>query len=434
MYCIPKIGIWNDGNGDYMAKASGAGGQWTVYNDEMCLKPSYQMHEIGHNLDIAHAGNKEEDGNRYSDTSGVMGSSYGSFGGPIMCFHGAANYQLGWFQDRTETLNDKLKWKGKLIGLVDYENDNKESSVLIDIDDGTEFRYVVSFNRKSSFNSGTDLGGDKVFIHKRNRNGGWSQSWIVKMMGEGDEQVIHDIGPDGDKKKVMVKILNIDLTSEPAFAKIRIKYHADDAPTKPPMSSGMGECGVNTPIKTSECPTDTQDLNIFNCQRVAYGELCNGKGSCGTSVNLDNCGKYNIYRKTFKPPKESLTKDTGINMCKKNIPLHPKKCPKVESELNLKTCDQVAYGELCEGDGECDTNPYLNNCNFPDNKGYDVYVKCGDVQPILEKDCPKKKIIKNLQKCSKAGGNGTLCRGDNICAAKKLRNCNNKYDVYRKIG
>ena len=457
MYCIPKIGIWNDGNGDYMAKASGAGGQWTVYNDEACLKPSLQMHEIGHNLDIAHAGNKEEDGNRYSDTSGVMGSSYGSFGGPIMCFHGAANYQLGWFQKQTVSLDNSLKLQGKLVGLVDYDNDKDKSPVLINIDDGTDRRYIMSFNRKSSFNSGTNLGGDQVLIHERSRDGTWSQSWIVAKMGKGGEHILSNIGQDGNKKRVMIKVVDIDLNAVPAFAKIIIAPHENNNPTKEPTLSptdavGKDVCGVNTKINVNKCPTEKSELNIFNCKRVAYGELCNGKGECGTDVNLNNCGIYDIYRKTSKTkhtssPTLSPVKDSssieaqGINVCGTNIPLDKKECPTKKSKLNVQNCEKASYGELCEGDGECGTTQNLDNCIF-EGEGYDIYRKtellpylsstiCGDIQPIPEEHCLSKKKTKKLKKCKKAKY-GKYCKGDKTCGSKKLNNCHLKYDVYEK--
>jgi len=404
MYCIPKIGIWDDGNGSYTAKASGVTlkngvpNQWTVYDDDACLRSSYQMHEIGHNLDIGHSGIKG--GDKRGDQSGVMGYSYGMENGPHMCFNGAANYQLGWFKDRTATLDDPTSnWRGRLIGLVDYKNNDVDVDVLLDIDDGEEFRYIVSFNRKSAFNSGTAFGEDKVLIHKRKRDGGvWSQSWLVATMGEGDERVLHDIysNEKNEKVKVMVTVKKINLKSPIAFADIKIKYHKDDAPTQSPIVSGMGICGINTLIEKEDCPTEKQELNLRNCKIVAYGELCNGRGICpGTDVNADNCANYNIYRKTLEEPKKPKEKkDTGKDKCKKNVPLPPSKCPDKKSELNIQNCKLAAYGELCEGDGECNTNKELDNCHLTESGktvSYDIYVKCGDLQELKKEDCPKKK-------------------------------------------
>lgn len=52
------------------------------------------MHEIGHNLNLAHS---NENGATYNDQTGMMGYSYGSSDTPVMCFNAAKHYQLGWY-------------------------------------------------------------------------------------------------------------------------------------------------------------------------------------------------------------------------------------------------------------------------------------------------------------------------------------------------
>ena len=51
-----------------------------------------QMHEIGHNLGLAHSG---EGGSTYGDTSGLMGAVFSD--DRNMCFNGPKHSQLGWF-------------------------------------------------------------------------------------------------------------------------------------------------------------------------------------------------------------------------------------------------------------------------------------------------------------------------------------------------
>ena len=119
---------------------SGSGSHWNIYDDDACLSPSYQMHEIGHNLDLAHSKWRDD---IYGDISGLMGRSYPSNEGPRMCFNAAKNYQLGWYQDKTLSLSqDNQNWNGKLIGIVDYENDiySDKARVLIDINHGNTFK------------------------------------------------------------------------------------------------------------------------------------------------------------------------------------------------------------------------------------------------------------------------------------------------------
>ena len=51
----------------------------------------------------------------------------------------------------------------------------------------------------------------------------------------------------------------------------------------------------------------------------------------------------------------------GVNHDIRNGPTaFRERCPSQASRL--PNCLTVPFGELCEGDGECDTNPSLNNC------------------------------------------------------------------------
>ena len=51
----------------------------SVYNDRWCEYPSGQMHELGHNLNLAHSG----EGATYDDQSGMMGYSVSTAPGSI---------------------------------------------------------------------------------------------------------------------------------------------------------------------------------------------------------------------------------------------------------------------------------------------------------------------------------------------------------------
>ena len=64
----------------------------SVYNDEVCSHISAQMHEIGHNLALAHSSHESVE---YGDQSGMMGYSYASDDLPYMCFNAAKSWQLG---------------------------------------------------------------------------------------------------------------------------------------------------------------------------------------------------------------------------------------------------------------------------------------------------------------------------------------------------
>jgi hypothetical protein len=65
----------------------------TVYNDNWCTYVSVQMHEIGHNMNLMHAGHGTVE---YGDQSGYMGYGYSQNDGPKMCFNAAKSSDLGW--------------------------------------------------------------------------------------------------------------------------------------------------------------------------------------------------------------------------------------------------------------------------------------------------------------------------------------------------
>merc|ERR1711937_114108 len=64
----------------------------------------------------------------------------------------------------------------------------------------------------------------------------------------------------------------------------------------------------------------------------------------------------------------------AVLTCADGLSLSPVPACECPSNPDIANCDDVSAGELCEGDGECGTDIYLNNCD-----GYDVYRK----QPLL---------------------------------------------------
>eukprot|EP00592_Proboscia_alata_P016471 CAMPEP_0194392704 /NCGR_PEP_ID=MMETSP0174-20130528/122887_1 /TAXON_ID=216777 /ORGANISM="Proboscia alata, Strain PI-D3" /LENGTH=390 /DNA_ID=CAMNT_0039188301 /DNA_START=156 /DNA_END=1325 /DNA_ORIENTATION=- len=125
----------------------------SVYNDKWCNYPSGQVHEVGHNLGLAHSG----ESSAYDDTSGMMGYSYSVDEGPRMCFNAAKNRQLGWYDSRTVQINIASEiWEGKITGIANYKDDeitDEKVSVWFNLADQD---YYVSFNSKvGNMNSGT---------------------------------------------------------------------------------------------------------------------------------------------------------------------------------------------------------------------------------------------------------------------------------------
>ena len=94
MICIPP-----GTSGSWVAYAY-VNGWVSVYNDGWCNSLSAQMHEVGHNLGLAHSGESAT----YDDQSGMMGYSYNQDEGPVMCFNGVKSWQLDWYPNGRETI------------------------------------------------------------------------------------------------------------------------------------------------------------------------------------------------------------------------------------------------------------------------------------------------------------------------------------------
>ena len=93
------------------------------------------------------------------------------------------------------------------------------------------------------------------------------------------------------------------------------------------------------------------------------------------------CAAYNGYSvgevpSTYQEAAPVRRLNEPSDSCGELVPVAVDECPDDLTLIFLATCDVVACGELCEGDGECGTDGELDNCAG----GYDVYRKyCGAV-------------------------------------------------------
>ena len=206
----------------------------SVYNNQWCNFLSAQMHELGHNLNLAHSGESAT----YDDQSGMMGYSYSSSDTPIMCFNAAKNWQLNWYPTGQysvaplSTGPGPKSFIGHLLGLSDYGSLNTATTdkIIVQIT-GYSDDYYVSFNRKSGINSGTLEGPNQVLVHSRATKQGYATSVLKAKLNEGGVYIIRG---NGD---TTITVNRIDLNSNPSFADIEIKGPNTDAPVTPPTNA-----------------------------------------------------------------------------------------------------------------------------------------------------------------------------------------------------
>lgn len=147
LYCLPP-GTYNDGSYDWYAHAY-VNRHDSYYNDDACGNISALVHEIGHNLGLAHSRAFNEE---YGDASGWMGVSTGS----NRCFNAAKSYQLGWYPSKVETVDLNYSPSGSenfnMIGVSDYETAYGLVSLRIVLQ-GKE--WYIGYNRKHGITAST---------------------------------------------------------------------------------------------------------------------------------------------------------------------------------------------------------------------------------------------------------------------------------------
>ena len=120
-----------------------------------------------------------------------MGFSYNEDEGPIMCFNGPKNWQLGWYADRHVTLNSGDSWFGNIYGLSDYTATSNDDAIVIKIAASPDDIYV-SYNRATGINAGTVEGINQVLVHtKVAGESSYGESKLVAKLSQGGSASIN---------------------------------------------------------------------------------------------------------------------------------------------------------------------------------------------------------------------------------------------------
>ena len=146
----------------------------SYYNNYWCQRVSAQLHEVGHNLNLAHSGirapsNSDPDDYQYEDRSGMMGYSYNQDDTPEQCFNAAKNYQLGWYDLQKASYNplDNIGSSQEFIlnGINEYDKVNgspNDALITLRLECGIENGcttnnedYYIGYNAGTGPNVGT---------------------------------------------------------------------------------------------------------------------------------------------------------------------------------------------------------------------------------------------------------------------------------------
>jgi len=240
LFCLPP------GTGNWLAYAY-SNHKYSFYNNEWCTFVSAQLHEVGHNLGLAHSGIL--DGGSYEDKQGYMGFSFDR-DDQDMCFNAAKSYQLGWYEDQVETI-DPLNMAGSvqrfvLNGVVDYSK-NPQALVVLRLEQTNEQQdYYIGFNRVDGMNKDTGDDYDKVTILRKDEGGPMEYGTSTKIgsLNAGETFTIENFNGNRDIKVRFLGNLGGDAT---------IEIIDGDEPTSAPVAC----LDYTIEIMTDNYPGDT---------------------------------------------------------------------------------------------------------------------------------------------------------------------------------
>eukprot|EP00546_Thalassionema_frauenfeldii_P015177 CAMPEP_0178920280 /NCGR_PEP_ID=MMETSP0786-20121207/14918_1 /TAXON_ID=186022 /ORGANISM="Thalassionema frauenfeldii, Strain CCMP 1798" /LENGTH=434 /DNA_ID=CAMNT_0020594331 /DNA_START=252 /DNA_END=1552 /DNA_ORIENTATION=+ len=221
----------------------------SVYNDNWCNYPSIQMHEIGHNIGLGHAGETAT----YDDQSGMMGYSYSSDEGPVMCFNAAKTFQLGWFNNNyviQQSDSEAFNLEYPMIGFAQREVASAGDIMILRLMSTTLSKdFYVHFNAQIGFNSGTREAGNQVMVAERPPGVGYAASTLRSKLSAGLSYTIVGFGAQGD---LIITVDSINTSSTPRVAFVRFEYGSPAPPTFQPT---FAPTPLPTPTPTNP-PTD----------------------------------------------------------------------------------------------------------------------------------------------------------------------------------
>lgn len=140
----------------------------SVYNDDWCRYPSTQVHELGHNLGLYHAGDGSDP---YGDQTGFMGYSYQAYD-QKMCYNSVNHWQLGWYSLRRDVLDfgSRGGFSGSLVGITDYQNSGAVGRYVHLMIPGSSKTLYLGFNRADGINANTQEAWNQVTVHTQSNS------------------------------------------------------------------------------------------------------------------------------------------------------------------------------------------------------------------------------------------------------------------------
>jgi len=203
-----------------------------------------------------------------------------------MCFNAAKSWQLGWYSEKTYTIqplssnppsNSGTYYVGKLHGVVDYREESS-AKVLIKLNRASGADYYISFNAKKSFNLGTKEGGNQVLIVTAEGDG-YAESELVAKLNTGGNYQIPNFDGSGET-------LNVDVVAVNGSTDADVQICLGDCSPEPECTSN-----AHCPVTSTDPCTENRCVES-SCQLIFDQSLCSdcndGESLLEVDIRTDN--------------------------------------------------------------------------------------------------------------------------------------------------
>eukprot|EP00729_Bicosta_minor_P012607 gene12607-10258_t len=168
------------------------------------------------------------------------------------------------------------------------------------------------------------------------------------------------------------------------------------------QSDGSGSCLSITKLASSECPSNR---DLARCDKVSVDSLCEGDGECGTSNGLNNCGGYDMYRKTGHrksvcDPHNTCGRGDYLDGASSSAKGSCKDCPSGKYQPSTSSAHRQPASS-CKSQNTCGSGDYLDGASSS-AKG-----SC--------KDCPSGKYQPSTSSAHRQAASS--CTSQNTCGS-----------------
>ena len=293
------------------------------------------MHEIGHNLGLAHSG---ENNNLYGDTTCIMGKQYhcliiacpfnflrklhstyqncigfavGYDGDLQKCFNGAKLFELEWFEDKTVSINPVRyeEFQGKLIGVSDYGDSTSDHTLVLEIksSEPSSNPYYLTYNRAKTINSGTSEAINEVTIVQGRSE---HESTLIKKMRENSTEIFSDFHEGRDLIIRTGSATTDDIVGSIDYIPISVEIEQKRCLLQNDCNANLGPCSSGSCVD-GLCIFETTPDCCGNglCE---HGESCTSCSDCKIPNDCNFVKGYNGDATATSPEAMGIKFDVSI--------------------------------------------------------------------------------------------------------------------------